>query len=81
MICTPIGMPCAGHTGTVTTGSPMKEMGWVKMPRCRGRQDQIGFLKQLHHFRLIPAPKFLRLHIPIAGQHGAGNEPVPHFGI
>ena len=31
MICTPIGIGCSG-TGTATTGSPMKEIGWVWMP-------------------------------------------------
>ena len=32
MICTPIGSGSSG-TGTATTGRPMKEIGWVKMPR------------------------------------------------
>ena len=31
MICTPIGIGSSG-TGTATTGSPMKEIGWVWMP-------------------------------------------------
>src|SRR5216684_5299534 len=31
MICTPIGIGSNG-TGTATTGSPMKEIGWVWMP-------------------------------------------------
>src|SRR4051794_9119920 len=31
MICTPIGSGASG-TGTATTGSPMNEVGWVKMP-------------------------------------------------
>ena len=30
MICTPMGIGPA--TGTATTGSPMNEIGWVKMP-------------------------------------------------
>ena len=30
-ICTPIGSGSSG-TGTATTGRPMNEMGWVKMP-------------------------------------------------
>ena len=31
MICTPIGSGFSG-TGTATTGRPMNEIGWVKMP-------------------------------------------------